>query len=78
MGIIKVSEDYKFDFGLFFTKGQSNDVLEVPESIGRFMTKYQLLTPDDPELNSNYRDAVMESSPCDSLKEKITEFSTDV
>ena len=53
-------------------------MLEVPESIGRFMTKYQLLTPDDPELNSNYRDAVIESSPCDSLKEKITEFSTDV
>ena len=78
MGIIKVSDDYKFDFGLYFTKGQSNDVLEVPESIGRFATRYTLLTPDDDELNSNYRDAVIESTQCDSLKEGVTEFSTGV
>ena len=78
MGIIKVSDEYKFDFGLYFTKGQSNDVLDVPESIGRFMTKYQVLSPHDDELNSNYRGAVIESTSCDSLKEDVTEFSTDV
>ena len=78
MGIIKVSDDYKFDFGMFFTKGYSNEVLEVPESIGRFATKYSVLVEDDDELNRNYKNVVVTSKPCDKLKEGITEFETDV
>ena len=38
LNIIKISEDYMFDFGLYFTNELNPEALEVPESIGRFMT----------------------------------------
>ena len=38
MGVLKISNDYMFDFGIYLTRGQTPKLLEVPESIGRFMT----------------------------------------
>ena len=40
MDVLKISEDYMFDFGIYFTKGVTNEVLDIPESIGRFKTRY--------------------------------------
>ena len=75
-GIKYVSDEYGFDFGMFFTKGQSNEVLEVPESLGRLATKYNLFTKRGSELDPIFRDVVLGSEPCDKLKEGATEYQT--
>ena len=50
MDILKIADDYMFEFGIYFIKGDSTEVLEVPESIGRFMTINTFSFSQDKEL----------------------------
>ena len=50
LDILKIGDDYLFEFGIYFTKGRSNEVLDIPESIGRFMTKNFFRHTTDYEL----------------------------
>ena len=67
-----------FELGIYFTKGRRNEVLEVPESIGRFMTRNQFIFSTNEELKRKYGNQVVKSKSCDKLKEGITEYISDI
>ena len=50
MDILNIGNDYLFEFGIYFTIGRTDEVIDIPESIGRFMTKNFFQHTTDPEL----------------------------